>query len=152
MTHPQDIEYWELTGNPSGEIYCRLISFLCRHSDRFYFVTRKELICDPAALERFMPYVARQYKSKTWAGTQTKGPAATIYEMEVGDGTCRLLQESANSLYEWTAPRLPEDLTFIKNGFTWFSCTTHEETAGFWITPGFRKQLDEVPGLHLIKA
>lgn len=51
------------------------------------------------------------------------------------------LQQSANALYDWVSPKLPEDLTFIKNNFTWFTCTTHEAFGGFSIRSDYYKKL-----------
>jgi hypothetical protein len=147
------MEYWELLENPSGETYCHFIEVLCDYSDMFYFVTRKELKYKPEILAKFEPYVIETYNTKEWANTETKGPAATVYVIEANRDTCKLLQQSAKSLYDWVAPNLPEDLTFKKNDFAWFSCTTHEEFGGFSIRSDYyRKLLDQVPGLKIVKV
>jgi hypothetical protein len=147
------MEYWELLENPSGETYCHFIELLCDYSDMFYFVTRKELKYKPEILAKFEPYVIETYNTKEWANTETKGPAATVYVIEANRDTCKLLQQSAKSLYDWVAPNLPEDLTFKKNDFAWFSCTTHEEFGGFSIRSDYyRKLLDQVPGLKIVKV
>lgn len=147
------MKYWELIENPKGETYCHLIKLLCDYSDTFYFVTRKELKYNPEILAIFEPFVIETYKTKEWANTVTKGPAATVYVMEANHDTCKLLQQSAKSLYDWVAPNLPEDLTFIKNNFAWFSCTTHEEFGGFSIRSDYyRKLLCLVPSLEITKV
>src|SRR5690606_17037426 len=133
--------------------YRRLIKVLCDHSDKFYFVTRKELKYNLDILTQFRPYILETYKTKKWANTITKGPAATVYVIEANPDTCELLQKSASSLYDWVAPNLPEDLTFLKNNFEWFSCTTHEEFGGFSIrSEYYRKLLDRITGLKLEKV
>lgn len=147
------MEYWELVENPAGETYKQLMKVLCDHSDKFYFITRKEWTYNPEILEQLKPYTLETYKTKKWANTITKGPAATVYVIEANPITCKLLQQSANTLYDWVAPDLPEDLTFIKNNFAWFSCTTHEEFGGFSIRSEFyRKLLDQITGLEIEKA
>ena len=147
------MEYWELIENPTGETYRDLIKLLCDYSDTFYFVTRKELKYDPEILAMFEPFVIETYQTKEWANTETKGPAATVYVIEANRDTCKLLQQAAKSLYDWVAPNLPEDLTFKKNDFAWFSCTTHEEFGGFSIRSDYyRKLLDQVPGLKIAKV
>lgn len=100
--------------NPSGEVYKNLIDVLCTYSDTFYFITRKELRYNPLILEQFEPYSIETYKTKEWANTLTAGPPATVYLIQSNPETCKILQQSANSLYEWVAPNLPENLTFIK--------------------------------------
>lgn len=135
------MEYWDLVENPTGEIYEKFIKLLCSHSDKFYFVTRKELDYDKDIIAKFSPYVLNQYKTKEWASTKISGPAATIYEIEVNEKTCLLLQRLANSLYDWLSPRLPEDLTFIKNNFVWFYSCSHEEFAHFCIRSSHYRDL-----------
>ncbi|MBD8006704.1 hypothetical protein [Bacillus norwichensis] len=147
------MEYWDLVGNPAGETYRQLIKVLCDYSDKFYFVTRKELKYNPDILAQFKPYALETYRTKKWANTITKGPAATVYIIEANQDTCRLLQQTASTLYDWVAPDLPEDLTFLKNNFAWFTCTSHEEFGGFSIRSEFyRKLLDQVPGLEIEKV
>ncbi|WP_080848968.1 hypothetical protein [Cytobacillus gottheilii] len=107
---------------------------------------------NPGILAQFKPYTLQTYKTKKWANTITKGPAATVYVIEANRDTCKLLQQSANTLYDWVAPNLPEDLTFLKNNFEWFSCTTHEEFGGFSIrSEYYRNLLDQITGLEKVE-
>lgn len=146
------MEYWKLLENPAGGTYRQLMKVLCDNSDKFYFVTRKELKYNQEILEQFQPYMIKNYKTKKWANTKTKGSPATVYEIEANRDTCRLLQQQANSLYDWVAPHLPEDLTFIKNNFVWFTCTTHEKSGGFTIRSGYyRNLIRQIPGLKMEK-
>lgn len=149
----QTVENWDLVGNPTGETYIQFIKILCDYSDKFYFVTRKELKYDQKVLNKFKPHVIETYKTKEWANTITKGPVATVYVIEVNQDTCKLLQQSARTLYDWVAPDLPEDLTFMKNNFAWFTCTTHEEFGEFSIRSDYyRKLLDQIAGLKIEKV
>ncbi|WP_153721100.1 hypothetical protein [Sporosarcina cascadiensis] len=127
------MDYWEIDGNPTGVVYENLMKVLCVHSDEFYFITRNELTYDWSLLDYFAPYIKSNYKTKTFAQTITKGPAATVYVIESTPDTLKLLIKSANSLYDWVAPQLPEDLIFFENNVEWFSCTIHEEQATFWL-------------------
>lgn len=150
MLKKDHIEMWYLTENPKGEVYRNLIRVLCDYSDKFYFVTRKELRYDKKTFKMFKPFMIKKYKTKEWAGTITLGPRATVYEIEANDETYSLLIELANSLYDWVAPHLPEDLTFIKNGFEWFYSTTHEEYACFNFRSEYYKDLIfKIEGLEL---
>lgn len=147
------MEYWELTENPKDEIYRELIKVLCDSSDKFYFVTRKELTYNQEILVQFEPYTIESYKTKKWANTTTTGPAATVFVIESREETYKLLKENANTLYDWVAPSLPEDLTFMKNNFAWFSCTTHEEFGGFSIRSDYYKNLVcKIPDLKVQKS
>ena len=69
------MEYWDLTENPADEIYRKLIKVLCDNSDKFYFVSRKELKYNQEILVQFKPYMIESYKTKKWANTKTKGPS-----------------------------------------------------------------------------
>lgn len=150
MKWHKESEYWDLIENPRGEIYKNLVKVLCHHSDKFYFITRKELEYNQDIITQFAPYCIETYKTKKWAGTETKGPAATVYIMESNEATYDLLVQNASSLYDWVAPELPEDLTFIKNNFTWFTCTSHEEYASFSIRSNYYKKLIlKINGLKL---
>lgn len=146
------MEYWNLVENPKDRIYQQLMKVLCDYSDKFYFVTRKELKYNQEILEQFHPYTIETYKTKTWANTITKGPPATVHVIEANEDTCRLLQRLSNNLYDWVAPNLPEDLTFIKNNFVWFTCTTHEEFGGFIIrSEYYRNVMHQIEGLKIEK-
>ncbi|ARF16042.1 hypothetical protein [Sporosarcina ureae] len=102
---------------------------------------------------QFKPYLVEMYNTKEWANTTTKGPAATVYVVDSNEITCGLLKKHANTLYDWVGPRLPEDLTFMKNNFTWFSSTTHEEYSGFSIRSDYYKNIIcTIEGLKIQKT
>lgn len=149
------MEYWQLQANPSGETYKKLIRLLCDQSDHFYFVVRKELKTEEQLapiLQLFQPYLIDTYRTKQWAGTRTKGPAAAVYVMQANKHTRKLLQELADSLYSWIAPELPEDLTFFKGNREWFSCTTHEKYGGFSLhSLEEQRAVLAIPGLNVAK-
>ncbi|MBA4537275.1 hypothetical protein H1Z61_08995 [Bacillus aquiflavi] len=147
------MEYWALGENPAGESYRKLIGMLCDHSDKFYFVTRRELKYNQDIFIQFKPHIIETYKTKKWANTITKGPAATVYVIEANKDTCELLKQSAGTLYDWVAPNLPEDLTFLKNNFAWFSCTSHEQFGGLSIRSEYHRQLlGQITGLKIEKV
>lgn len=144
------MEHWDLIENPKNDTYKNLIKVLIENSDKFYFITRKELKYNQEVIAHFEPWVTETYKAKEWASTKTTGPAATVYLMESNEKTCDLLMEYATSLYDWVAPDLPEDLTFLKNDFAWFSCTTHEGFGGFSIRSDYYRQLlYKIPNLKV---
>lgn len=144
------MEYWNVTENPSGIVYKNLIKALCDHSDKFQFVMRKQLKYNLDVLHQFQPYVICHYEASKWANTITKGNKAIVYVIEANNDTCTLLQQNANQLYDWVSPKLPEDLTFIKNNFEWFSSTTHEEYAYFRIhSDHYWKLIHKIKGLKL---
>lgn len=141
--------YWHLVENPTGKTYEQLIQVLCEYADTFYFITRKELQYDEQVLAQFRPYVIQTYQSKSWAGTVTQGPPATIYIMKANENTCKLLQQLSNSLFDWVSPRLPEDLTFLKDGRDVFSSTTHEKMGCFELKEDEQYLLQQIEGLKL---
>ncbi|WP_210367763.1 hypothetical protein [Bacillus sp. REN3] len=146
------MEYWKILQNPTDKTYEQLMNVLCRCSDQFYFVTRKELSYNQGTLGLFMPFMIQTFKTKKWANTITKGPAAQVYVFAANKETCILLKQAANSLYDWVAPKLPEDLTFMKNNTILFTSTTHEENSGFSIrSEEERKLIGQIDGLKVQK-
>ena len=146
------MEIWNLTENPMGNTYRQLLEVLCDYSDTFYFITRKELTYNQKILEQFKPHMIETYQTKEWANTITLGPPATVYVMDANRDSCELMKTLSHSLYDWVAPNLPEDLTFIKNNFAWFTCTTHEESGGFSIRSEFyRNLIGQIQGLKIEK-
>lgn len=146
------VNYYDVTENPTGTTYNALIQTLCDHSDSFYFITRAEFKYDEAVLAQFAPHVLHTYKTQKWETTTITGKAATAYVIEANADTCALLQQHASSLYDWVAPKLPEDLTFTKNDFHWFTCCTHEKFAMFSIRSAHYEQIMlNVDGLSVEK-
>jgi hypothetical protein len=146
------MEYWPLLENPKGNVYRRLMQVLCANSDRFYFITHRDFDYNHAILEEFKPYCIEICRTNKWGSTQYGGAAPTIYIIEAKQYTCKLLQDSADSLYDWNYP-LPEDLTFLKNGYTWFVSISHEKVGGFYIyTDHQRDLLKQIPGIIIEKA
>jgi len=84
------MEYWELIENPKDKTYQQLIEILCTYSDKFYFVTEKELQYNQNIIKQFEPFLIEKYKTKEWANTLIKGPAATVFVMEANKHTCKL--------------------------------------------------------------
>lgn len=145
-----EVENWSIIENPKENVYKNLMKTLCDYSDKFYFVTRKQLDYDQAVIESFAPYVIDSFETNEWASTITDGPPATIYVFEANEETYHLLVNAAKSLYDWVAPNLPEDLTFMKNDFVWFSSTTHEEFSCFSIRSNYyKKVMLDITGLRL---
>lgn len=145
------MEYWDLVENPKGKVYQQLIKTMCELSDKFYFITRKELKQDVSILKQFESHVIESYKTKEWAFTITTSAPATVYVIDSNLDTCNLLLKFADSLYDWVTP-LPEDLTFIKNNFIWFSCTTHNQFGRFTFRNKYYKNIIlNIEGLKLEK-
>lgn len=141
---------YDILENPRGETYKTLIQILCHHSDYFYFVTRKELTYDKDVLQKFLPFVLKTYKTNEWESTITKGPAATIYEVEINPQTIQLLTDCAESLYEWISPQLPEDLTFVKNKYAWFYSCSHEKFAVLRArNPYYQQLIEKIDGMTI---
>lgn len=125
----------------TAEQYKMLVNFLCDNSDSFYFVMRKELKYDLRNVACFDPYLIKSYEAKTWSNTITLSYPAKVNLYEVNEDTRKLLLSLGGKLYDWVAPQLPEDLTFIKNSFEWFVSTTHEEKAMFLLKSKYIKEM-----------
>ena len=56
-----------------------------------------------------------------------RGQKINIYHLN--HVTKNSIQNAADSLYAWTLPTLPEDLSFFKNQKVWFNSITHAKIA-----------------------
>lgn len=146
------MEHWEICENPSGMVYERLIHILCDHSDHFQVVIIEGVQYKSSFLKSFMPDLERTYKTKNWPGTTTYGPSAAVYVFSVKESTPARLLKYTDSLYGWFGLQLPEDLAFIRNKFTWFYSTTHEEMSKFIVNEKGREMLTRIEGLKISKA
>lgn len=126
-------------GNPSGDAYRALIKILIEQSDSFYVVTRGELQYEPEPIELLVPYAKDIHKTKQWGQSKTKGKAATLYEFPATKEMRHLLVHLADSLFDWVAPGLPEDLTFLRDGQIIFTSIAHE---------GIAEWQEDIPELH----
>jgi hypothetical protein len=68
----------------------------------------------------------RVKEQSEWPGTILRGDTAFVNYYWTNDEAKRIIKDVSTSLYFWTHPNLPEDLSFIKHGKPWLINTAHE--------------------------
>ncbi|MEC3608532.1 stage III sporulation protein AH [Bacillus glycinifermentans] len=117
--------------NPKGHLYSKLVDLAFEICDEFHLVLRKDM----GSLKSFDPLLKKLESSlkemkeqSEWASTILGGnQTAKVYYYYTDENAKNILKESANSLYDWEQPHLPEDLSFFKDGKEWLITCSHEE-------------------------
>lgn len=126
---------WEVREEPRGGVYAALIRFAVSRCDRFYLVWREQLAFDGSArgiADRLEPWEIERVRTDAWDGTRLLGHYAVVRHYRLDAGSAAVLTASAAGLYDWVAPRLPEDLTFrTPAGDCWLATIAHEQVAWF---------------------
>ncbi|SHH81632.1 hypothetical protein SAMN02746098_01420 [Desulfosporosinus lacus DSM 15449] len=60
-----------------------------------------------------------------WPGTISI-PTAIVYYFHTSERSKEIVVEITNSLFDWHAPNLPDDLCFLKGNKEWLINTAHE--------------------------
>lgn len=104
--------------NPKDQLYSELIDLAFEICDEFHLVLRKDM----GSLKSFDPLLKKLESSlkvmkeqSEWASTILgDNQKAKVYYYYTDENAKNILKESANSLYAWEQPHLPEDLSFSK--------------------------------------
>ncbi|MEJ8553067.1 hypothetical protein [Tepidibacter sp. Z1-5] len=100
-------------------------------------------------LDRLKPYLKEKKKGYEWPGTQRfeDGDPVTIYHYSLNEHSINILLQSADSLYSWVQPNLPEDLCFIKeDGSVWVYTSSHEEMS--WVEDESDEELNFIENIN----
>jgi hypothetical protein len=116
---------------PKDSFYYELLDFLKIISTEFILVMREEIEFDENAgslLNDLSLNLLKKRYSSEWPGTRLLGGhRAEIFYYKVNDDTVNILKKYSISLFDWLAPRLPEDLTFFrKDGTLILGSIVHE--------------------------
>lgn len=112
--------------------YQELLDYAEREADSFSLVWRN-LVFENSAydlIEKLSPWLLSDYKSSSWPRTQLVGEKARVKTYQITPETMRYLR-SFHSVFEFIAPKYPEDLAFYKNKVAIFSSIAHEGGAWF---------------------
>jgi hypothetical protein len=141
---------------PRGETYTQLLQFCAEHSAQFSLVWRDQLDHDPEAghvLQCLLRFQVRVKRTSKWPVTELIGHSATVRFFRCELKSVAVLRANASGLYEWLAPRLPEDLAFYDSrGAWWLAAVSHERQA--FIRPecvNVDRLVGAVPGVCLGK-
>ena len=81
-------------------------------------------------IERLSSWIISDYSSSSWPGTELGGGKARVKTFEVNTETIEILK-CVDSVFDFKAPKYPEDLAFYSNGKVIFASVAHEGEAWF---------------------
>lgn len=144
----------EIYDNPKDEVYRALIDYAVKKCTKFVLVEVKQISSSnnvKKVLNALEPYLINKIKSDRWPGTISGSDNNLVYTYEFNERSAKILKESANSLFSWVQPNLPEDLSFItEDGKEWLVNTAHEKMASLQIDEEEAKLLsNSINGLFL---
>lgn len=120
-----------LSTEPRGELYQQLIRLGRTHCATFSLVRRSRLGWSEEAarvVSELAPFLHSEQLSKQWPGTRSS-QAAQVWRWTLTRESASILQ-TAEGLFDWQQPRLPEDLAFYTpNGAVWLCSCAHEGLA-----------------------
>ncbi|MCY6959518.1 stage III sporulation protein AH [Clostridium brassicae] len=141
--------------NPKNKAYYNLLDIAFDVCDTFILVIRKDMDCNQSVfniINMLQDSLIEMKEESEWVGTELLGQTAYVYYYKTNDNAKKIIKSISNSLYEWTQPNFPEDLSFIKNGEAWLINTAHEYE-GYLLTedPILINRLKSIDGLNLVE-
>jgi hypothetical protein len=112
---------FDLVREPNGEVLRRLFHALAQHSSYVIMVLQDDLGLSEtglALLNRLQQHLVERERSSCWPGTLLMDKEATILRFTSSETVVQELIGSADGLYGWQQPALPEDLAFVRDDLT----------------------------------
>ena len=99
-------------------------------------------------IEKLAPFLISQDLVSEWPGTLLFDHKALSLKYEITCACAEILKAASPGLYHWLAPRLPEDLCFLRqDGSPWFVSIAHEKDSYFSLdTREYDLLLKSLPG------
>ena len=113
--------------------YQDLLEYAGTKCDSFSLVWRSEFEFEKSAIkitEALKSYLISEVSTNKWPGTELMSGKALLRTYALNNKTLPLLKE-VSEVYEWVAPKYPEDLAFYSKGKVVFSSVAHEGMAWF---------------------
>ena|SRR5690554_6126133 len=114
---------------PKGENYRQLIQLAFEKCDRFLFIKHSQLTYNQSfdtLLEELKDDFIYKKEQNKWPGTISV-PMAMVYYFRTSEKSREIILNKTDSLFNWQAPNLPDDLCFLKNNKEWLVTTAHAE-------------------------
>lgn len=146
---------FDVVEEPRGEVLDGLMRALGRHAASATMVLRDDFDLEESAralLARLEPHLVEQKRSASWPGTTLLDEEATVLRFRLNETVVEELIAAADGLFEWTQPRLPEDLALVRNdGTAVLGSVCHEGDAFLEVTEEeYRSLIEAVPGIAMI--
>jgi len=112
--------------------YQELLDYAKQEADSFSLVWRNMAFDNSAfeLIEKLSPWLISDYSSSSWPGTQLFGEKARVKTYRLNPNTISILK-CFDSVFDFIAPKYPEDLAFYKGKVVMFSSVSHEGEAWF---------------------
>lgn len=113
--------------------YLTLLALGCSECAYFVLIERSWHETRPPIFEELAQDVVETTESVRWPGTQIfDRETANVWKIATSPRSKDVLAAAADSLWDWTGPSLPEDLSFLReDGRPYFISVTHEREAWF---------------------
>ena len=116
---------------PRGAIYQELLKYGLRICNEFILVVRPTLPLErngKEILEQLTPFLREELHLQSWPGTTLLKGYARVHFYKLTPQSTAFLLNSANFLFDWCQPRLPEDLCLIRDDKSpWLVSVSHEK-------------------------
>ncbi len=143
---------------PNGDAYATLLRFLSARWPFFQLVVQPDLPLSPqgaSMLRDLAEHVASgPTRVSCWPGTQLCGREAELWKFISHPDAVEVLINNSNGLFEWTQPKLPEDLSFVgSDESVGLLVVAHECDAGVWLDEVERAELlNLLPTIGLVEV
>lgn len=118
-----------ILNEPKGENYKELIQLAFDKYDIFLFIKHSQLAYyqsfDTLLGELKDDFICNKEQSE-WPGTLSV-PTATVYYFRTSEKSREIIKNITDSLFNWQAPYLPDDLCFLRNNKEWLVTTAHAQ-------------------------
>lgn len=150
-----EVTVFTFTEEPSGWLYQELLDACVKYCDVGLLVERPSIGLSEKGtmfLERLRPWIREEKPLAEWPGTILYGHTALVRFFAFNPESAIVLKESAEALYDWQQPTLPEDLCLLRPGGTpWLVTIAHERDGYLKISEEERDRFaKELPELAVI--
>jgi hypothetical protein len=142
---------------PKNEIYRDLLKFAlqsCREGSLVVHPLRKLDESGQDFLREMKDNLIQVSNAKSWPGTvlHGSGPGVKLYRFKYNSSSAKILATTANTLFEWVQPHLPEDLCLIRiDGSPFLTTIAHERDAYLKLKEEERQFMDRsYPNISII--
>jgi len=135
-----------ITQEISGELYYKLIDFAVGKFPIFVFVVdwdRKRLQeTVEKVIKELTPHLIKRFYSREWPGTELLNLEVEVFHFNLNQESANILKKYTSSLYQWTHPILPEDMSIMRNSTQpWLCNTAHDDMATFYMSSAEKAEL-----------
>lgn len=143
---------YSFVAEPKGPAYKELIKYSLGTCNEFILVVRPTLLLedDGEVLKQLLPFFIKKLQLQSWPGTTLLKGSAWVYFYKLTPHSAKVLLNSVNSLFDWSQPQLPEDLSLMReDGSPWLVSISHERDSYLYLSEDeFEKLLFDVPLLR----